>query len=421
VSLLELIRSAIGNSLRSKTRTLLTVVVIVIGAFTLTLTTGAGTGMTRYIDKTLSTIGPDDVLTVSRTPSAGSDEGPAEYQEWEEDTDDDVITRADLTEISQVAGVLSVTPVLPVEVEYVQYQGGEEFETAIDPFYAGMSLDLAAGRQMDAGSDEYQVALPQSYRESFGVDSDEDVLGKTITLGTTDPVGEPVTLEATVTGVSQTGIIGGSDVTVNPALLRALWDARTEGLPDDATDWYPAAVARFDPAATDADIGGIEESLAARGYDSTTVRQQIGSFMAVINAILFVLNGFAVIALLAAGLGIVNTLLMAVQERTREIGLMKAMGMAGHRVFALFSLEAIFIGVLGGTTGVALGIVAGDILSEKLRTGLLSDLPGLTLVDFSRPTIALVFGIVVAIAFLAGTVPAVRAAQKDPIESLRYE
>jgi putative ABC transport system permease protein len=421
VSLLELIRSAIGNSLRSKTRTLLTVIVIVIGAFTLTLTTGAGTGMTRYIDKTLATIGPADVLTVSRTPAAGSDEGPAEYREWEEDGDDDVITRDDLTEISQVPGVLSVTPVLPVEVEFVQYQGGEEFRTAIDPFYAGMSLDLAAGRQMDAGTDEYQIVLPQSYRTSFGLDSDEDALGETVTLGTTDAVGDPVTLTATVTGVSQTGIIGGTDVTANPALLRALWEARTEGLPDEDIDWYPSAVARIDAQATDADIAGIEESLAVLDYDSTTVRQQIGSFMAVINAILFVLNGFAVIALLAAGLGIVNTLLMAVQERTREIGLMKAMGMAGHRVFALFSLEAIFIGVLGGTTGVALGIVAGDIISERLRTGLLSDLPGLTLVDFSRLSVALVFAVVVVIAFLAGTVPAVRAARKDPIESLRYE
>ena len=67
------------------------------------------------------------------------------------------------------------------------------------------------------------------------------------------------------------------------------------------------------------------------------------------------LDAFAVIALIAAGFGIINTLLMSVQERTREIGLMKAMGLGGGRIFAMFSIEAIFIGFLGSAIGAAIG------------------------------------------------------------------
>ena len=74
-------------------------------------------------------------------------------------------------------------------------------------------------------------------------------------------------------------------------------------------------------------MAALQDRLTDAGYDSTTVEEQLGSFKAVIDGIVLVLNAFAVIALLAASFGIVNTLLMSVQERTREIGLMKAMGM----------------------------------------------------------------------------------------------
>ena len=94
-------------------------------------------------------------------------------------------------------------------------------------------------------------------------------------------------------------------------------------------------------------------------------------FRAVINAVVWILNACAVIALVAAGLGIVNTLLMSVQERTREIGLMKAVGMSGGRVFCLFSLEAVFIGFLGAVVGAVTGVVGGSALSGALAEGFL--------------------------------------------------
>ncbi|OZB80544.1 MAG: hypothetical protein B7X41_17760 [Microbacterium sp. 14-71-5] len=165
----------------------------------------------------------------------------------------------------------------------------------------------------------------------------------------------------------------------------------------------------------------LQDRLASAGYSSTTVAQQLGTFKAVIDGIVLVLNAFAIIALLAASFGIINTLYMSVQERTREIGLMKAMGMGSGRVFGLFSLEATFIGFLGSALGVLGGMLVGSVVSRILGRTLLSDLSGLQLVAFDARSIASVILLVMVIAFLAGTLPAARAARQDPVESLRYE
>ena len=125
--------------------------------------------------------------------------------------------------------------------------------------------------------------------------------------------------------------------------------------------------------------------------------------------------------LFRSAFGIVNTLLMSVQERTREIGLMKAMGMSNSRVFALFSLEAAFIGFLGSAIGVLVAIVLGLPLSSALAAGPLAGLAGLNLLIFQPASIVGVIVLIVVIAFLAGTLPARRAARKTPIDALRYE
>ena len=130
-------------------------------------------------------------------------------------------------------------------------------------------------------------------------------------------------------------------------------------------------------------------------------------FKTVIDGIVLVLNAFAIIALLAASFGIVNTLFMSVQERTREIGLMKAMGMGNGRVFSLFSLEAAFIGFLGSAIGVVIAMLAGSALSSALSGSLLADLPGLTLIAFDPVSIV---GIILVV--MADRVPRRNAARR---------
>uniref|UniRef100_UPI003221B0CD ABC transporter permease n=1 Tax=Microbacterium sp. TaxID=51671 RepID=UPI003221B0CD len=181
------------------------------------------------------------------------------------------------------------------------------------------------------------------------------------------------------------------------------------------------AVAHIDPDASDDEIAAIKADLADEGFRAQTTADQIGAFQTVIAGIVGVLNAFAVIALIAAGFGIVNTLLMSVQERTREIGLMKAMGMGSGRVFGLFSTEAVFIGFLGSAIGAGVAILAGSAISSALAGSLLSGLPGLQIMLFEPASIATVILVVMAIAFLAGTLPARRAARQNPIDALRYE
>ena len=100
---------------------------------------------------------------------------------------------------------------------------------------------------------------------------------------------------------------------------------------------------------------------------------------------------------------------------------MKAMGMNSGRVFALFSFEAVFIGFLGSAIGAGIAIGLGSLLSTALSRSLLSNLPGLHILQFSATSVIAIVLVVMAISFVAGTLPARRAARQNPIDALRYE
>lgn len=117
------------------------------------------------------------------------------------------------------------------------------------------------------------------------------------------------------------------------------------------------------------------------------------------------------IALLAAGVGIMNIMLVSVTERTREIGIRKAVGARKKNIMSQFVLEAIALCQIGGIAGIALGLIAGNIIALMLS------FPPVFPVDWA--IIGLIICSVVGIVF--GVYPAWKAANLDPIESLRYE
>jgi putative ABC transport system permease protein len=432
---LDLIRSAVANTFRSRTRLVLTILSIFVGAFTLTLTNGIGTGIDRYIASTVGAVGSADTMTVTRASddaSAGpAPSGPREY-------DPDAVASAqagppgqtvvaltpdDVTTIEGIAGVRAVQPTVSLATDWIQAGDGTRYVVGASGLAPGQTLTLTAGSAPDDASGELQVALPASYVEPLGFADDASAVGRTVTLAVTDAARAPHTVEATVVGVAEESIAAaaGSSVTANQALTTALSTAQDTGLPADQADRYAQATVTFDASATDADVDALKARLADAGYTGTTVADQLGTFQTVIDGIVLVLNGFAVIALLAASFGIVNTLFMSVQERTREIGLMKAMGQSSGKVFALFSIEAAFIGFLGSAVGVVIAVAAGTGISAALSGTVLSNLPGLTLIAFDPASIATIVLVVMGIAFLAGTLPAARAARADPVTSLRYE
>jgi putative ABC transport system permease protein len=432
---IDLVGTAVSNTFRSKTRTILTILAIFVGAFTLTLTSGLGTGINNYIDNTVSSIGAADTMTVTRTADSTSGvpggSGPAKYNP------DSIansgagapgstvvaLTPNDLTTLKGIEGVTSVEATKAISADYIVHGDGTKYVVTVGSLVSGQTLQLASGTNLDSSSKALQVVLPDSYITPLGFTSSDAAIGQTVSVAVTDATRTQHVVEATVVGVSEASVAagGGSGIVPNTALTDTLFQTQNIGVPTDQQERYAQATVRFDSSASATDITALKDRLTAAGYTGQTVADQLGTFKAIIDGIVLVLNAFAVIALLAASFGIVNTLYMSVQERTREIGLMKAMGMGSGRVFSLFSLEAIFIGFLGSAIGALIAILAGTGLSSVLSGSLLSSLPGLTLIAFNPGSIAVIILIVMAIAFLAGTLPAARAAKADPVTSLRYE
>ncbi|MCW3493370.1 ABC transporter permease [Microbacterium sp. SSM24] len=431
---IDLIGSAIANTFRSKTRTILTILAIFVGAFTLTLTSGLGTGINAFIDDTVTSIGASDVMTVTTTPDGATGVDATDPVEYNPDaiasgqpgppgTTVVALTPEDLDTIAGIEGVTDVVPTRSIRPDYIQAGDGTQYVIGVGSLIAGQTIPLEAGAEPDDSATELQLVLPVAFVEPMGLGDPESAIGQTVSIALTDAERTQHVVDATIVGVAEEGLASpsGAAIVPNAALSDELFDAQSIGLPADDVERYAQASVFFDPASTAEEVQALKDRLADAGYTGSTVADQLGLFKTVIDGIVLVLNAFAIIALLAASFGIVNTLYMSVQERTREIGLMKAMGMGNGRVFSLFSLEAAFIGFLGSAIGVAVAMLAGSALSSALSTSLLADLPGLTLIAFDPVSIAGIIIVVMLIAFLAGTLPAARAARADPVESLRYE
>jgi len=427
--LIDIVFTAIANSFRSRLRTVLTVLALFIGAFSLTLTNATGTGVSNYIDTQVASIGADDVLTIVRADPGTANGGPAKY-----DPDTPVVSggggspvalfiqplsEADIEVIRDTDGILDVDPAVEIAPTYIQYGSGGQFQMTVNPTAALARADLAAGHQLE-DEKENQLLLPASYVDSMGFDDAADAVGKTVTIGVLDYLGNEREVEGEIVGVANQTLLS-SGVGLNQWLTGNINLIESAGRPDNLSESYAAAAAFISETATPEEVEAITASLAEDGLTAQTVADQIGAFQTVITVIIGILNAFAAIALIAAGLGIVNTLLMSVKERTREIGLMKAMGMGGFKIFLLFSVEAVFIGFLGSAIGAGVAIGLGTVLSTLLARRVLGGLPGLQVLVFDPISIAVIILVVMVIAFLAGTLPAIRAARQNPIDALRYE
>ena len=171
---------------------------------------------------------------------------------------------------------------------------------------------------------------------------------------------------------------------------------------------YPTA--GTDPAALAALIE--DEATNVTTLTGADFDEQIGATVGIFNAIIV---GVALISLAVGGLSVINTMAMSVHERTREIGIKRAIGAARGRVVRELVAEAGLIGLVGGLVGLALGSIVVVVANEAGRAG------GTVLFDLTPGTALFAVAFSTILGMLAGVIPAASAARLDPVDALRHE
>jgi ABC-type antimicrobial peptide transport system permease subunit len=186
-----------------------------------------------------------------------------------------------------------------------------------------------------------------------------------------------------------------------------------------AVNGYDSLVVKADSTSN---VKAAVASIKRLGVGAADAQTTINSQLSIFNILGYVLGGIGAIALVVAAVGVVNTMIMAILERTREIGVMRAVGAKRSTVSWLFTIEASLLGFMGGIFGLLVGyaltLVANPIINKQLATNGIKSRDIITLPPW---LIISVIAITTLIGLLAGLYPARRAAKLDPVEALHYE
>ena len=197
------------------------------------------------------------------------------------------------------------------------------------------------------------------------------------------------------------------------------FDTRDATRATSAEPTYSSLIARVAGASK---VALVEEAIKKLGFNTFSIldaSKSMQRFFKILDMFLFI---FGSLALTVASIGIVNTLVMAVLERRREIGIMKAIGASDQDVRGLFFAEAGAMGLLGGSLGIVFGWAIGKLIG--IGTNIYLRNQGFPPEDFWAVTwwlVLLALGIAFIISLLSGLYPASRAAKLDPVQALRYE
>jgi len=204
---------------------------------------------------------------------------------------------------------------------------------------------------------------------------------------------------------------------LHPAMASSLRDIM-QAKPS-ASENYSALIVRVDDPAR---VQPTQDALKKMGFRTFSLLDATKSLRRVFVIIDLFLVIFGSVALVVASLGIVNTLVMSVLERRREIGVLKALGASDADVKRLFFVEAGVMGTAGGAFGVLIGWLIGRLINFGTNIYLSNqDLPHETIVLLPLWLIGGAIAFAVAVSLLAGIYPAARAARLDPVQVLRYE
>jgi len=437
----DLVRLILDNLARRKARVALTAIGVVIGTAAVVVLVSLGIGLQRSATERLGGISDLTIIQVSPTypemgvqmvgGGGGGGGGGSSVMTG--------ITTSGLRDLAALPGVLAVFP-----RDYLQAGGMLSYgRLETYPSFLGVPPDylttldypMQAGEtSLGKGTAVVGAMVGQSFydprpRPGQSLQEPPDLMGQTLKLTlikyAADGQEERKSVQVRVVGVitemrdepDWSIYMSLDEVTsFNQWALGKRQDREREG--------FPMAVVKADDVSHVIDLTDAITSLGYQAYTPMSFIQGITSFFVVLQV---VFGGVGAIALLVAAIGIANTMTMAILERTREIGLMKAVGATNRDVLGVFLGEAAGIGLLGGLGGTLLGWGAGQIINV-LAIGYLagqaatSGSPPPAVAVFTPlwlPVFALVFATLVGL--LSGLYPALRAATLVPVNALKYE
>jgi len=412
MSILEGLRLALNGLLSNRLRSGLTMLGILIGVSAVILLVGVGNGASYAVQQQIQSLG-SNLLTVF--PSNAKAAGGIQQGFGTAST----LTVDDVTAIANPQTSPDVVAAIPNVGGRAQliYQN-QNWNTSL----TGTTQDFPSVRNYDIASGQFFTAADVNAASKVAV------LGQTVVqnlFSGSDPIGQVIKVNRQsfrVIGVfAQKGSSGGfnnqDDVIVVP--ITAAWDYLLGGRGRNVQQIYVEASSA---QATTAASAEVTQVLLDRHHisDPTLADFQILSQQDVLNSanqstgvLTLMLGAIAGISLVVGGIGIMNIMLVTVTERTREIGIRKAIGARRRDILMQFLIESMFLSGLGG----ALGILVGFGLARVLPL-VVSALPTPII---STPSVFMAFGISVGIGLFFGLYPANRAARLRPIEALRYE
>ncbi len=406
----QIIASAFQSLWTKKTRSVLTMLGVIIGVAQIIALIGLGNGIKKDIASEITQLGTNVLFIIPgkvQTSSGGFN--PAASVGASTLTDADVVAIRQLPDITDVM-VMGLMAALPTAGTN---QAAGAMVLAAQPNFLGFvnMYKIANGRFFTAAENdamEKVIVLGKDAALQLFPDVDAaEVIGKTVTLGKND-----FTVVGTVES-TQTNSLFSSPGSGSVGL--AIVPFKTAKDVNQNTQIFRIGVKASDSA----DAKAVKATISAKlkdlhGADDTTVFTQ-DDLLKVVDSILGLITkaivALASISLVVGGIGIMNIMLVAVSERTKEIGVRKALGATRSSILGQFLTESVVLGLVGGAIGVGIVSVASTIVRQKA---------GVTIVvDWYSILVATLFSIGVGVIF--GLLPAVRAARKDPIEALRYE
>jgi len=420
MNVVESIRIALRALTANKLRAALTMLGIIIGVGAVIALMSIGQGVQASVTQQIQAIGPNIIFI---TPGA-IQQGGVQSAQGQAAT----LTSEDAEALSDPLAAPSIAAVAP------------SFTSRAQIVYSGNNVNS----QVNGVTPEY--ALVRNYQVadgSFITKQQVDALSRVAVLGATvvqnlfngdDPLGKTIKINQSnfqVIGVleakggaSFSGGFGSQDdvvfVPITTAQRRLFGGARGFGVGQRVSMIYVSAASESQVSTAIAEITAVlreRHKLTYQQDDFTIISQQdiLGAFTQITTILTAFLGAIAGISLLVGGIGIMNIMLVSVTERTREIGIRKAVGAKRRDILAQFLVEAIVLSVFGGLGGIGLGWLISQVVNQlKIGTP-----PLTTLV--SAEAILLAVGFSAAVGLFFGIYPATRAASLNPIDALRYE